>query len=278
MGDGAGSGLRVIRQACLALAASVALLAALALLLSWLTPWQVLPPPADGTQTGAAANAGLDGLSRLLRDWTRFEPWDGTSINVHWGSVSRTLGGSPVIACALAAGLAIALYALVCRWGRAVSRFDWRVAATVFLGCWIALDAVWQARLLQQLSRTHYTFAGKTYQEKVRASHDGLLVHFAEAVDEAVAGRQGRILVGSGSDYYGMRGAYFLYPHNVLWQRDGPEIPPREYLRSGDYIALIQPTGVLANAAEGLVAVPGEIPVAVELLLNHPAGYLFRVR
>jgi hypothetical protein len=279
MARDAGSDLRLIRQASLALACAIALLVALSLLVSWLTPLQVFPPPVDWAQPDAgAATAAPNGLWRLVHGWTTFEPWDGTSVNVHWGSLSRTFSGSPVVALAFIAVLAILFYVVRCRSGRLGSGFDWRVAAAIFLACWIVLDALWQVRLLRQLSDTHSTYAGKSYEEKVRASHDGLLVHFAEAVQEVVPGQRGRILVGSESDYFGMRGAYFLYPHNVLWQRYGPEIPPRQFLRSGDYIALFLPTTVQMNVAASMIAVPGAAPIEVEPVFEHPAGYLFRVR
>mgnify|MGYP001030039122 CR=1 FL=1 len=220
--------------------------------------------------------SGYQAIARVLHDWTGFRVWNGSSINLNWGSLSlaHIANPPPVTAAlmALAMLLLFGYYRLVRR-----TAVDWRALAAVFLAGWFALDMLWQTKLLRQLAETHKTFAGRSFAEKLAAGSDAALAGFAAEIKRRLPAEKTRLLVGSTADYRGMRVAYYLYPHNVLWQRGGPEVPPAAQLRSGDFIVLTHPTGVGYDPRESTLLLEDAQTVTVEPVMSHAAGYLYRV-
>ena len=154
-------------------------------------------------------------------------------------------------------------------------RFDWRVVAAIFLTCWISLDLIWQGRLLRQLGATYETFYGK---DKLSVGPDAKLVEFIVEIKQELEPENSRVFVSSTDDYLGMRGAYYLYPRNVFWQRYGGELPHHKYFHSGDYIVLIQPTGIRFDPLTKKLLIPKRKSLSVEPVVSRRMGSLFRVQ
>ena len=75
-----------------------------------------------------------------------------------------------------------------------------------------------------------------------------------------------------------MRGAYYLYPFNVFWQRHGKELPRGKYIHRGDYIVVVQPAQTQFNAVTGMLLSPQRKPISAESILTRGLGSLYRVR
>jgi hypothetical protein len=217
-------------------------------------------------------------LQLIAADWTSFNPWTHASINFHSGTGSPDSSTFPVPITAMLFAFSIVAYAFIYFSHRARKRFDWHVVAAIFLVCWIALDLLWQQKLVRQLTVTYDTFYGKNPQEKLAAGFDAGLVNFATQVKEHLGQDSPRVFVTSSSDYLGMRGAYYLYPHNVFWKRFARTLPGKRHLQSGDHIVIIEPTEITFDSSAGQLQLPGKQPIGIEPIFAHPAGKLFRVK
>ena len=214
----------------------------------------------------------------VLGEWTDFSTWKQYSINAHWGVNSPeffSLHPVPAAMAVFIASTASYLLGLVILRGK--RQFEWRVVATMFLACWLALDMVWQGRLLHQLDSTRETFAGKTPQEKRQAGLDAELFGFITQVKDEIGPGNPRVFVTSTNDYAGMRGAYYLYPANVYWQRNPQSLPGAGFIFSGDYLVLLQPTDVNYDAPNGILLYGEEDKLPVSRILSTPTGDLYQV-
>lgn len=217
-------------------------------------------------------------LQSIYVEWTRFIPWHHSSINTHTGLAltGSTLHPLVVIAALLALSVLAYLLILLLPWTR--SRFDWRAVAAMFLTCWIGLDLIWQHKLFRQLTLTYSTFYGKDNQGKLAAGIDGELAKFMTEVKSELDSTDSRVFVSSSDDYLGMRGAYYLYPVNVFWERKGPELPPKKYVHSGDYIVLVEPADTSFDAVSGKLLPPHDTALSVQPILSRRVGSLYRVK
>lgn len=216
-------------------------------------------------------------LKSTYSDWTSFSPWNHSSINHHKGIRPGSSYFYPVPFIMAFCTLSLLGYGLLFLLLRQNTRFDWRVVAAIFLLCWISLDLVWQGKLLRQLGETNQTFSGKDTPGKLAAGLDAELVELMADVKGQLKSKDSRIFVGSNDDYLGMRGAYYLYPFNVFWQRHGPELPSFEYLHNGDYIVLIGPTEIGFDPAANTLHAPQSKALSVEPVISRRMGSLFRV-
>ena len=217
-------------------------------------------------------------LQSIYSNWTSFVPWGHSSINTH-----KAIGptGSlfyPVVVTAAWLTLSTMAYVLILLLPRTKASFDWRVVAAMFLTCWLGLDLLWQGKLFRQLALTQETFSGRDSQDKLAVGIDGELVRFMAEVTQKLDATDSRVFVSSSDDYLGMRGAYYLYPLNVYWERHGPELPQTEYLHSGDYIVLVQPADTAFDASTGALLPRREKPLHVEPILTRHMGSLYRVK
>lgn len=217
-------------------------------------------------------------LAAIFSSWTSFSPWNHSSINHHTGVGPGSSYFYPVPFIMAFCTLSMLAYGLLFLLLRRNTRFNWRVVAAIFLSCWISLDMVWQGKLLQQLGKTQETFSGMDTMGKLAAGLDAELVELMVDVKDRLQSKDSRIFVSSADDYLGMRGAYYLYPFNVLWQRHGPELPPVEYLHRGDYIVLVEPTKFSFDPATNTLHAPRSKAFSVEPVFSRRMGSLFRVK
>jgi len=215
-------------------------------------------------------------LRFLCADWLGPLSWNHSSINRNWGagSFGALLFPVPVIAAFLC--LSLLFYGgMVTK--QATRRFDWQVAAGLFLFCWLALDVLWQGKFLGQLGETRRLFAGLEAEDKLAVGPDAALVKFAAEVTRQVTPDTGRVFVSSDDDYLGMRAAYYLYPLNVYWKRPGKRLPARRYFHAGDYIVLLAPASPRFEQKGGFLENGRGEVIPVTLIASTAVGALFRV-
>jgi len=218
-------------------------------------------------------SASLPGaLPNMVKKWFALDRWQATSINfVDGDAIAKSV--PPVLAIAAIILLALALNLIFA----AVKIMPLNVAMVwgiVLLG-WFILDVRWQANLFQQLDLTHQQFAGKTWENKHLAAEDGALFDFTRKVKEKLPPANGRILYFSDDAYSRGKGAYHLYPHNVLARND---LPPASQIKTGVYIALFAKKGVKYDRShQSLVWGDGQ-SLKVDLLFLAEGNALFKVR
>jgi hypothetical protein len=144
----------------------------------------------------------------------------------------------------------------------------------VLLG-WFILDIRWQANLFQQLDLTHQQFAGKTWEDKHLADEDAALFNFMRKVKSTLPPANGRILYFSDDAYSRGKGAYHLYPQNVLARND---LPSASKIKTGDYIALFAKKGVQYDRPHQLLIWGDGQSLKVDLLFLAEGNALFKVR
>lgn len=217
-------------------------------------------------------------LQSIYVEWTSFIPWQHSSINTHIGLGPAGSTFYPLVVIAALLALSVLAYLLILLLPWTMSRFDWRAVAAMFLVCWIGLDLIWQHTLFRQLALTYSTFYGKDNQGKLAAGIDGELAEFMTEVKRELHSPDSRVFVSSSDDYLGMRGAYYLYPFNVFWERKGPELPQNKYVHSGDYIVLVEPAGTSFDAVSGKLLPQHDTFLSVEPILSRRMGSLYRVK
>lgn len=216
-------------------------------------------------------------LHAIVSDLASFAPWKRAQMNTHTG-VAKISSFYPVPLVVTLLLLSWLGYGLILLFSRQKRDFDWTVVALIFLFCWIALDLIWQKRLLHQVVHSYHTFAGKTTAEKLAVGPDQNLYNFLAEVKQHIEPADARVLVSSSDLYLGMRGAYYLYPFNVYWHLEGPEVPPNRYLRPGDYVVFINPTTSRFNPVSHTMLSRENKREPAELLLSRLAGKLVRLK
>jgi hypothetical protein len=216
-------------------------------------------------------------LKSIYANWTTFSPWSGTSVNFHAGVYQENLALHPVPLMAVWFALSSIILAIRLLLARSKPQVYVLVLPMIFLIAWLTLDMVWQGKLLQQLFETRSQFSGKNMTEKLQSGGDGELYKFIEDVHSLIDSTNARVYVGSASDSRGMRGAYYLYPLNVFWQRHAQELPGVEYMSRGDYLVILKPSELQFDKKKSILSLPDGSPLQVEVLLTRPRGQLFKV-
>jgi hypothetical protein len=227
--------------------------------------------------TGLAVKPGgaAGQLVDRFREWLTFEPWSGTSINT-------ITGGAEVQELPLPTLLVVALLLAAGGW----FAFAWRkrrtaalpaVLALLFVATWLILDAQWTWNLARQAAETRAQFGGKDWRERHLAAEDGPLFQFVEKARAKLPSTPARVFVVADAAYFRGRGAYHLYPHNVLFDPFRNTVPQASSLRAGDYVLAYQRRGVQYNADEKKLRFEGGEPVSAEAVLVEPGAVLFRI-
>lgn len=211
-----------------------------------------------------------------LDEWLAPGEWSHSSINAYYGVGSRdaVLYPLPLVGALLV--LSLVSYGLIVAVS-ARTRFDWRVPAALFVCCWIGLDLLWQGKLLDRLRNTHSDFAGLASADRRTVGPEAPLFAFVGAAKQRIAPDGTRVFVSSADEYIGMRGAYYLYPRNVYWKRNGPELPAWRRLRKGDYLLVLAPTALRFDRQQNILVAPRGERVAVEVETSSAVGTLYRV-
>jgi hypothetical protein len=217
-------------------------------------------------------------VAQLRWYWTRFEPWQMSTIN----KVPGARSGAPLspTSAALTWALLSMLFLTLCYGLLRGPRKPWLVAAlAVVFVPWIGLDRLWQARLDWQLELTESRFGGLTQAEKHSRELDSDLQRFASRVAERVpAGPEHRVFLlhdSKGHNFWRLRLQYHLLPRNI--HNFGRGLPVLQ-LEAGDFILVLHDiAGLRFDRSEGTLSDQhGSVPV--ERLLLRPGGALYRVR
>ncbi len=212
-----------------------------------------------------------EALPNMVKKWFAFDRWQGTSINfVDGDAIDKNV--APALAIAAIILLALAL-SLILATAKIMPLNVAMVWGMVFLG-WFILDVRWQTNLFQQLKLTHQQFAGKTWEGKHLAAEDGALFDFMRKVNTKLPPAGSRILYFSDNAYLRGKGAYHLYPHNVLARND---LPPASQVKTGDYIALFAKKGVKYDPSHQLLMWGDGQSLKVDLLFLATGNALFKV-
>jgi hypothetical protein len=215
--------------------------------------------------------SALGALAKVSDRWFTPEGWQGSSIN--FLDADAVDQDAPLVAAVAAlVFLALALYFLLVRINflRAHVVVAWCV---VFLG-WFALDARWQWNMLRQLDSTRQQYAGKSSEDKHRAT-DGGLFEFMQQVNAKLPADAGRVVYFSDDAYARGKGAYYLYPRNVMASNDAAVVAK---LRAGDYVAVFAGKDMKYDAARQSFVWGNLKPLAGDLLMSVAGNFLLRVR
>ena len=151
------------------------------------------------------------------------------------------------------------------------------VLALLFMASWLLLDAQWSANLFRQLRETRAQYAGKDWRERHLAAEDAPLFAFIEKVRAKLPATPVRVFVVADAPYFRGRGAYHLYPHNVLFDPFRNSLPNPASLHSGDYLLVYQRRGLQYNAEEKKLKLDQGEPIGAEAVLVEPGAALLKV-
>lgn len=211
-------------------------------------------------------------LGIVWREWFGTEPWLGTSINFVGGNDGRQwFAPLPFVAVALVLAL-LGYGALV--W-RKILASDVRVVWLLVFLAWFALDMRWQIDLWQKLGLTQQRYAGKTWEEKHLAADDGRLFDLMQQVRAKLPSTRSRVFLFADDDYIRGRGAYHLYPFNVM---NGRDLLSAGYFKSGDLIVIMGKDEVEFDPARQLLKWGAGQQLGAELLLLVENNVLLKVR
>lgn len=210
-------------------------------------------------------------LGIVWREWFGAEVWMGSSIHFMGGDEPRQwFAPLPFVAAVL--GLAMLGYGLLA-WKKILVP-DIRVVWVLVFLAWFALDMRWQLDLWQKLGLTQQRYAGKSWEEKHLAAEDGRLFNLMQQVRAKLPPGQPRVFLFANEEYLRGRGAYHLYPFNVI---NGPDIFPSQYFKSGDFIIILGKDEVEFNPAQHLLKW-GADKLSADLLLFVENNVLLKVR
>lgn len=216
-----------------------------------------------------------DALREVASGWFSLERWSGTSINTRTGGAD--VQELPLSALLVAAAVLAALtWFGWARWrGRATA---WPFAlATVFVVAWVVLDVQWISNLTRQVAETRQQFGGKDWHARHEAADDGEVFKFIERVRAKLPSSPARVFMLADAAPLRGRGAYYLYPHNVLFDPFNNGVPQIASLRAGDYVVVYHRRGVQYNREARRLRFEGGESVDAEMILFEPGAAVFRL-
>jgi hypothetical protein len=216
-------------------------------------------------------------LQAIVSDFANNAPWKRANMNTHTG-VTKVASFYPVPLIVTLLLFSLLGYVLLITLFRGKFKFDWNVVALIFLACWISLDLIWQNRLLYQVGNSYQMFAGKNTQAKLAVGPDSRLFQFISKVKEHLEPADARVFMSSSDLYRGMRGAYYLYPFNVYWSLEPPEVPLNKDMRKGDYVVLLKPTATRFYQRVEILKAPENRPQSAEKIYSDSSGILVRLK
>ncbi len=227
--------------------------------------------------TGLVVKPGgfLGQVRDLFHEWLAFERWSGTSINTITGGADvQELPLPPLLVLSLliAAGAWLAL-----AWRRPGKAALPLVLGVLFVAAWSVLDLQWTWNLTRQVAETRAQYGDKDWQARHLAADDGPLFEFVQKARAQMPARPARVFVVADAAYFRGRGAYHLYPHNVLFDPFHNSLPAPAWMRPGDYVLVYQRRGVEFDANARRLRFEGAAPIAAEAIVVGPGAALFRI-
>lgn len=211
-------------------------------------------------------------LGIAWREWFGAEPWLGTSVHFMGGNELRQwLAPLPFVAAAL--GLALLGHGVLV-W-RKILVFDIRMIWVLVFIAWFALDMRWQLDLWHKLGLTRQRYAGRSWEEKHLAAEDGRLFELMQQVRAKLPPNQARVFLFADAEYIRGRGAYHLYPFNVL---NGRDLLPARQFKPGDFIVILGKDEVEFDSAQHLLKWGAGQQLSADLLLLAENNVLLKVR
>jgi hypothetical protein len=214
-------------------------------------------------------------LGDRLREWVAFERWSGTSINTITGGAEVQELPLPTLLM-VAAALALAAW-FAFAWRAHRTRAFPAALALVFVAAWVVLDALWSANLARQVAETRAQYGGKDWRGRHLAAEDAQLFAFVEKARAKLPEKPVRVFVVADAPYFRGRGAYHLYPHNVLFDPFSNSVPNPASLHSGDYLLVYHRRGLQYNAEQKKLKLEQGEPISAEAVLVEPGAALFRI-
>jgi hypothetical protein len=213
-------------------------------------------------------------MGGIASHWLEFEPWDG-------GSIHFMAGGNPSLKHPLPLFLGISFVAAIGTYLLLVvlghTRFQPQAALAIALLGWAVIDARWQLNLWRQLDITRYQYAGKSWEDKRRAAEDGRLFEFMREARARIADPKARVFVFAEEEYDRMRGAYHLYPANVLALKGRVSLLPAETFKPGDVLVLYRKRGVEYSPADKRLRWDNAQAVKADMIHFSAGSGVFRV-
>ncbi len=225
----------------------------------------------------AKPNTAAQLVGERVREWFRFEPWTGTSINeITGGAQAQTL---PLpLAVAFATLLAFGALVLVRRLAPArLPATLATLAAGVFVVGWALLDARWTANLARQNLQTLERYAGKDAAGRALAAEDGDLYRFIEKAKAALPAAPQRVLVLSPAHYHRGRAGWHLLPHRAMWLPAIDAAPQAGALRPGDYLVVWNDAHARFDPTAGRLAFDNGVTLQAMPLLVEGAGAVYAI-
>ncbi len=225
----------------------------------------------------AKPQTALQLVGDRAREWFRFEPWNGTSINsVTGGAPSQNL---PLpIPVAIASLLGLAALALARRFAPArLPGTLASIAAGMFVLAWTVLDVRWTANLARQNIATLEHYGDKDAAGRADAAEDGDLYRFIETARAALPADPQRIVVLASAHYYRGRAAWHLLPHRVMWSPANDAAPPRGALRTGDYLVVWQDGHVRFDGTDGRLRFDNGVDLPAKLVAGEGSRAVYAI-
>lgn len=212
-------------------------------------------------------------LREALSSWWNFVPWQGAAVN----SVEANPPALPMPAFAAAVALTAAALYLGVAWLRRWRR-QFSVLALIFACSWVMLDIRWQTQLLAQTYDSMASFAGKSLEERHLAAEDSPVFAFAQAARRVLPAEPSRIIVTAEDSALRGRLAYYLLPHQVVYDTRSGAMPAPAQLKPGDFIVALYRRSLQYSPAEGRLKWDSFDSVPVELLLLSQGNAVFRIK
>lgn len=210
-------------------------------------------------------------LEKIVRQWFAATALDASSINfVDAAAFQQDL---PLLfAIAAVVLLALCLYLILAKFTklRVHAAILWCI---VFAG-WFALDARWQWTLFQQLVSTSQRYAGKSWDRKHLEAEDGVLFDFMRQVSAKLPAH-GRVLYFSDDAYSRGKGAYYLYPRNVMASGD---FSLTGKLKPGEHVVVFAKEGARYDLSRQVLVLDGGATLAADLLFSAAGNLMLKVR
>ncbi|GAB3282543.1 hypothetical protein [Parahaliea aestuarii] len=217
-------------------------------------------------------------LLAAIEDWLQPGNWNRASINAHLGVNNAGSAIWPVPFTAWLCAFLIAVVAVFYGLARLGPQRALGVTSAVFVGAWLLLDGLWIRQLLHRSDAATEQFHGQPEYARRVAIGDRAMAELSARAQALIGVSGERIFVSSAGDYQGMRTAWYLYPHNVYWLRDGPELPERQYLQQGDLVAVMRPTTLRYLPEKQQLLWPGHYQLHAVELARTAAGALYRLQ